>query len=112
MLRRPRVAHRERRVLVVDEHAGGLAIEGFFDPLAVPGRGDLRRELSVHVVGQGGVGGDEQAGGELVVLGLGDEVGGDVAGSAVSSAMTATSVGPFSPSVPTTPRSTRLAAAT
>ena len=33
-------------------------------------------------------------------------------GSAVSSAMIATSVGPASPSVPTTPRSTRLAAAT
>jgi hypothetical protein len=45
-----------------------------------PGRGDLPGQFRVDAVGQGGVGGDEQAGGQFVVLGLGDQVGGHVAG--------------------------------
>ena len=43
----------------------------------------LRRrlgQLGVHPVGQRGAGGDQQARGQRVVLGLGDQVGGDEAG--------------------------------
>ena len=80
VLGRPGVADGERGVFVVDQHAGGLAVEGFLYPLAVPGGGYLPGELLIDAVGQGGVGGDEQARGELVVLGLGDQVGGDVPG--------------------------------
>ena len=46
------------------------------------------------------------------MLGLAEQVGGDELGSAVSSAMTAISVGPASRSIPTRPNSWRLASAT
>ena len=83
------------------------------DPLGVFRRCDLRFELGRRRRRRAAASvGDEQAGGERVVLGLADQVGGEDRGSAVSSARMAISVGPASESMPITPRSSRLAAAT
>ncbi len=46
------------------------------------------------------------------MLGLAEQVGGDERGSEVPSAMTSTSVGPASRSIPTRPKSCRFASAT
>ena len=80
MLGRPRVEHLEALVEVLDEHVRALVGEGRLDPLAVPGGGDLADQLGVDGVEQLGAVGDEQAGRLRVVLGLRDEVGGDVGG--------------------------------
>ena len=104
----------EAGVEVVDEddrRTGGRS-SASVDPLAVLGGGDLRRERRLDRVGQLRGVGDEDGGGQRVVLGLADQVGGDVPGSAVASARTAISVGPASASMPMTPLSSRLAAAT
>ncbi len=64
---------------VGDQHAAGLgARQRRPDPLAVPGGRDPARQFGVHGVGEVGRGGHQHAGGQLVVLGLADEVGGDV----------------------------------
>jgi hypothetical protein len=104
------VDHVEALVEVVDEHdAGLLATE----------RGGIRSgawsrhllvQLGVDRVGERLARGDQHRRGERVVLGLADQVGGDVRGSAVSSARIAISVGPASESMPTWPLSSRLAA--
>ncbi len=67
-------------VEVVDQHVRGLAGQRGLDALAVPCRGDLLAELDVDRVEQLDARRDQQAGGERVVLGLRDEVGGDEGG--------------------------------
>ena len=66
---------------VVDEDDGGLAPgERLADALGVLGRGDPSRDGGLHGLGEVGAVGDEDGGGQGVVLGLADEVGGDVLG--------------------------------
>jgi hypothetical protein len=89
-----RLGHPEHGRPVVAEHDRGLAGEGGLDPVAVGGGRHLLGELGLDRLPQVGVVGDQQAGGQRVVLGLGDQVDGDQRGSAVASASTATSVGP------------------
>jgi hypothetical protein len=112
VLGRPGVDDLEPVVQVVHQHVRRLAGQRRLDPLAVPGDGHLLAELDVDGVQQRDARGDEQAGGQRVVLGLGDQVGRDVAGTAVSSARIPISVGPASESMPHRPCTSRLAAAT
>ena len=66
-------------VEVVDEHDRRLASgQRGRDPLDVHGGFQLASEFAVGGVGQLDAGGDQHAGGHLVVLGLADQVGGDV----------------------------------
>ena len=65
-------------VEVLDEHVGALVGQGGLDPLAVPGRRHLLAQLDVDGVEQLDAVAHQQAGGLRVVLGLGDQVGGDV----------------------------------
>ena len=74
----PGIDDLEPVVQVVDQDVGGLAVEGRLHPLAVPGGFDLADQLGVDGVEQLGAGGHQQAGRQRVVLGLGDQVGGDV----------------------------------
>ena len=71
---------RQRGVRVVDDHAGRLPGQRGLHPLGVPRLRGRLRQLGVHPVGQRRARGDQQARGQRVVLGLGDEVGGDEAG--------------------------------
>ena len=112
MLGRPRVGDGAGRVEVVDEDVAGLVGERGLDSLAVPGGRELAVQLVVDPGGQARVGGDQQAGGQLVVLGLADQVGGDEGRVGGVVGDDPISVGPFSPSMPTTPVRMRLAAAT
>ena len=64
---------------VVDQHDGRLpAAQRGADPLGVAGRGDLLVELGLDLVGEPLASRDQDAGGHRVVLGLADQVGGDV----------------------------------
>ena len=63
---------------VVDQDERRLAGQRRLDPLAVPGRGHSRRERGIDRVEQRLARRHEQARGELVVLGLRDQVGGEV----------------------------------
>ncbi len=66
---------------VVDQHDRRLAPgQRHRHPLAVHGGQKLRGDLPVGGVGQLDAGRDEHARGHLVVLGLADEIGGDVHG--------------------------------
>ena len=68
-------------VEVVDEDDRGLPpTEGLGDALAVLGGGGTALDGHAHGVGEVGGVGDEHRPGERVVLGLADEVGGDVLG--------------------------------
>jgi hypothetical protein len=78
VLGRPGVHDLEPVVEVLDQHVRGLAGQRRLDPLAVPGGRHLLAELHVDGVQQRDARGDQQAGGQRVVLGLGDQVGGDV----------------------------------
>ena len=77
MLGGEQLGHAHRLVDVVDQRDRALAVEGRLDTLAVPRAGDLVLEGRLDGLDELGGGGDQQAGGQLVVLGLGDEVGGD-----------------------------------
>ena len=72
MLGRPGVGDGAGGREVVDQDVARLALERADDALGVPGAGELAGELVVHPGGQARVGGDEQAGGQFVVLGLAD----------------------------------------
>ena len=65
---------------VVDQHdAGLLPAQRGADPLDVPGRGDLLVELGLDLVGEPLARSvTSTRGGQRVVLGLADQVGGDV----------------------------------
>ena len=63
--------------MLVHQHAGGLPGQRGRDPLPVPGRRHPGGQRPADPVGQPLVGGDQQAGGQRVVLGLGDQVRGD-----------------------------------
>ena len=79
VLRGVGVAHLHALVEVVDQHDAGLgAAQGDLDALDVPGGGDLLLQLGLHVVGQRLGVGDQHGRGQRVVLGLGDQVSGDV----------------------------------
>ena len=66
---------------VVDEHRRRLiAAQRSGDPLAVHRGLQLPGELPIGRIGEFGAGGDQHAGGHLVVLGLADQVGGHVGG--------------------------------
>jgi hypothetical protein len=80
VLGRPGVRHGQRRVEAVHQHAGGLPGQRGLDPLPVPRAGHPGGQRPGHPAGQPVVGGDQQAGGQRVVLGLGDQVRGDHAG--------------------------------
>ena len=68
-------------VEIVDEHDGGLhAVDRRAHPGGVLRGGDPRREPVDDSSGELGRVGDEHGGGELVVLGLAHEVGGDEVG--------------------------------
>jgi hypothetical protein len=112
VLGRPGVDDLQPVVQVLHQHVRRLAGQRRLDPLPVPGDGHLLAELDVDGVQQRDARGDEQAGGQRVVLGLGDQVGRDVRGTAVSSARIPISVGPASESMPHRPCTSRLAAAT
>jgi hypothetical protein len=77
VLGRERLGDGDRVVDVVDQRDGALTGERGLDPLTVTGRGHLGVERGLDRVDQREVVGDQQRGRELVVLGLGDEVGGD-----------------------------------
>jgi hypothetical protein len=74
VLRGPRVGDRQRGVEVVHQHASRLTGQGRLDPFPVRRRGQEPRQLTVDTVGQAGIDGDQQAGGQRVVLGLGHQV--------------------------------------
>lgn len=80
MLGAVRVDHLEAVLQAVHQHDRGLpAGERGLDPvLDVLGRGDLRLQLPLHGVRELDGVGDEDGGGQRVVLGLADQVGGDV----------------------------------
>jgi hypothetical protein len=78
VLGRPHVDDEEPLLKVDDEDEGRLVGQGQLDALPVPGRGHRLVELAVHRVEQVGAGRDEQAGRVGVVLGLRDQVDGDV----------------------------------
>ena len=111
VLGRPGVGDGDGRVKVVGDDVAGLATQGGLDPFPVPGGFELAGDLLVHLAWQGRVGGDEEAAGVLVVLSLADQVGGDEPriGGVVGDDG---DLGQASPSMPTTPCSSRLAAAT
>ena len=73
------VHHVEPLLEVVDEHDGRLlTAERGADPFGVLGQRHLLVELGGHVVGQRLAGRDQDGGGQRVVLGLADQVCGDV----------------------------------
>ena len=72
-----RLGHGEHGLPVVAEHGGRLAGEGGLDPVAVGGGRHLPGQQRLDRLPQVGVVGDQQAGGQRVVLGLGDQVDGD-----------------------------------
>ncbi len=75
------VDHVDALLEVVDQHdAGLLAPERDQDALGVLGGVDLLVELALDLVGQPLGRGDEDGGGQRVVLGLAHQVGGDVGG--------------------------------
>ncbi len=80
MLGCPCVSYRQCPIRVVHHDAGRLAGQRGGHPLGVPGLRHRLRQLDVHPVGQRAAGGDQQAGCQLVVLGLGDEVCSDETG--------------------------------
>ena len=99
------VAHETDRRLLAGERLG--------DPLDVLGQRHLAHHLGLDRVGERNRVGDQDGRGERVVLGLADQVGGDVRRRRrCASARIAISVGPASASMPTTPRTSRFAAAT
>ncbi len=77
VLGRPDIRDRERGGGVVHQHAGGLPGQRGLHRVPVPCGGDLGAQFRLGALGDAGVGGDEQAGGQRAVLGLGDEVGGE-----------------------------------
>jgi hypothetical protein len=79
MLRSPGVGHGEGGGGVVHEHARGLAGQRREHSVTMTGGGELRGERIFGAVGEAGVGGDQQARRQRVVLRLGDQVGGDEA---------------------------------
>ena len=72
-----RLGHPQHGRPVVAEHDRGLAGEGGLDPVAVGGGRHLLGEQGLDRLPHVGVVGDQQAGGQRVVLGLGDQVDGD-----------------------------------
>ena len=84
--------------------APAMAARGRVSSSALDGLGDG--------VGEGRVGGDEDGLGALVVFGLGEEVDGDVGRVWAASARMTTSEGPAMLSMPTRPKTWRLASAT
>ena len=72
----------EAGVEVVDEDDRRTAVpaSASADPLDVLGGGDLAGQLLLDGVGQLVAVGDQHGGGQRVVLGLADQVGGDVLG--------------------------------
>jgi hypothetical protein len=65
---------------IEDQHGGRLAGERGLDHVPLVGVRDLLAQLDIDRVRQLAAGGHQQAGGQHVVLGLGDEVGRDVGG--------------------------------
>src|SRR6185437_1729319 len=78
VLRGPGVGDPDGGGEVVDQDVAGLPGQGGEDPLLVLGERHLAGQLRADPGRGGRVGGDQQAGGELVVLGLADQVGGEV----------------------------------
>ncbi len=112
MLRRQTVDQRRRLVQVAhDDHRAMLAPARLGDASARQGL-QMVREGRQHRVGKTGIIGDQDRLRGGVVLGLGQEIGGDQAGSLRLSATTRISEGPAMVSMPTTPKTRRLAAAT
>src|SRR5690606_13997657 len=75
------VDHRQAVVEVVDQHDAGLrAGQRHGDAFGVLGGGHPDAQLGLDGVGQRGGRGDQHRGGDHVVLGLADQIGGDVAG--------------------------------
>ena len=114
MLGRDHVHRVERGEGVVDEHVRPPRGERGAD---VGAAGTLGRAASssrgVDRVGDVGVPRDEDGGAAGTVLGLGQQVGGgELVPGTLASATTTTSDGPASESMPTTPATSRLAAAT
>src|SRR5690606_38441770 len=73
------VDHLQPGLQVVDQHDRGLtSAERLGDALAVLGGGHLGGQLLLHALGQLLAVGDQDGGGDDVVLGLADQVGGDV----------------------------------
>src|SRR6266516_2895439 len=73
------VDDRQAMLEIADEHGGRLlAGERGADALGVLGEPDLALDLGVDGVGQFGGVGDQHGRGERIVLGLADQVGGDV----------------------------------
>src|SRR5699024_3594378 len=73
------VDHREALVEVGDEHdAALLTAQRVVDAVAVPGRGNLPGGLGLDTADGLGIVGDQHARREWIVLGLGDEVRGDI----------------------------------
>ena len=71
----------DARVEVVDENGRGLLpAQCRRHPLAVDGGGQLFRQFSVGGIGEIRAGGDQHAGGHLVVLGLADQIRGHMHG--------------------------------
>ena len=112
---------RGREVVDQDDRRLGPG-EGLRHALGVARGGGLGCELGAHAVGELLRVGDQHGGGDLVVLGLADEVGGDEAGIRVlvgddqdlgGSGFRVDERISYRPSgMPTTPRTRRLAAAT
>ena len=75
-------------------------------------RGQLPLEGRGHARDQGRGVGDEQRARHRIVLGLGQQVGRQPLGIGAASAMTTTSLGPATMSMPTSPNTLRLASAT
>ncbi len=75
------VDHTNAGVEIINDDDGALlATQCFRDPLTVLGAGHLRGHLCRHRIGELHARGDQYCSGDDVVLGLADEIGGDVAG--------------------------------